>query len=219
MGPGASPPPPASGHPVFAALYDALTKGAENHFVQPLRRRLLAGCHGDVLDLGAGTGADFPVLQSIAASDPTLRVEAVEPDPHMRRRAQARAEAMGLPVQFHAAPAEDLPMADGSFDYVVATLVLCTVTDVAKGLHEVHRVLRPGGELRFLEHVRSEGPESRWQDRLRPLWARLAAGCQLNRRTGDLLRASAFEAVRWEEVRLPFPVYRLLMGSARKAVE
>ena len=214
-------PPPAAAptvsHPVFATLYDCCTGSAE-HLLGPRRRALLAGCHGEVLDLGAGTGANFPFFCSLIEGGISVRLHAVEPDPHMERRARRRAQALGLPVDLRSAPAEQLPFEDGSFDYIISTLVLCTVADPRRAVSEAYRVLRPEGELRFLEHVRTTGAAGHWQDRLRPLWALLAGGCQLNRPTGETLRAAPFRHLEWEETWLPFPLCRLLTGRARKGM-
>lgn len=199
----------STSHPLLAAVYDGALRLAEREFIQPMRRRALAGIGGDVLDLGAGTGANFPVLAETGA-----RITAVEPDPHMLRRARRRAGDLGMDVRFAAAPAEELPFPDASFDAVAAMLVLCTVRDPARALAEVARVLRPGGEVRFVEHVRAEGHAAAWQDRLRPLWSACAGGCQLNRDTGSLLRAR-FARADWDVVRVPFPLCRVLVGHAR----
>ena len=204
-------------HPVFATLYDALTGPVERRLARDLRRQLLRGCEGHLLDLGAGTGANLPVLREVRDAGTWLEIDAVEPDPFMLRRARRRAAELGLDARFHQAPAEALPFADGTFDVVVSTLVLCTVGDLGRSLGEISRVLRPGGTFRFLEHVREGGAAGRWQDRLRPLWAAVAGGCQLNRRTGEAIRQAGFLDVRWDTRPAPFPVARLLIGSARRA--
>jgi SAM-dependent methyltransferase len=208
--------PPRPAHPLFAAAYDLLAGPFDRRLILPLRRRLLAGCSGDLLDVGAGTGGNFPVLREMVDAGADLRLQATEPDPHMLRRARRRAESLRLDVRLHGAPAEALPFHDASFDHVVATLVLCTVADPERSLAEMHRVLRPGGELRFMEHVRAGGAAGSWQDRLRPLWASVGGGCQLNRRTGETIRRSAFAEAEWETVSVPFPLCRLLLGRARK---
>ncbi len=202
------------GHPLFAALYDGLTGAFERHLLGPLREELLAGCSGDVLLIGVGTGADLAVLSRNRTGPERPRLWAVDPDPHMLRRASLRARSLGLPVEFVEAAAERLPFPAHSFDHVVTSLVLCSVRDVPRSLAEARRVLRPAGSLHFLEHVRAEGQAGRWQDGLRPLWAAVAGGCQLNRATGEELR-QAFGEVRWREVPLPFPLCRLLLGQAR----
>lgn len=199
--------------PWFAALYDAFMGPVERHLLGRLRSRLLAGLSGDVLEIGAGTGANFPLLSGRGEA---LRLTAAEPDPRMAAQARRRAEASGLEVRFVEAPAEALPFPDASFDVVVATLVFCTVEDPERALSEVRRVLRPGGELRFLEHVRSEGWQGTLQDWLRPAWSVIGAGCQLNRRTGEAIALSGFTPVERERLPAPLPIARLELGVAHK---
>jgi len=209
---------PVRGHPCFAAVYDWLTGPWERAENLARRRALLAPCAGDVLDAGCGTGANLPVFAELARAGRTLRVQAADPDPHMLRRAGRRAARLGLPVRLLDAPAEDLPLADASCDFVACTLVLCTAGRPAAALAELARVLRPGGRLLFLEHVGSGHPRAAaLQARLRRPWACLAGGCRLDAATDALLRAAPFAEVHWEEEALPPPLYRLLRGWARKA--
>lgn len=178
---------PWRGHPIFAALYDALLWPQERLSLRRRREALLGPAEGRVLDLGVGTGLNFRCYRRAAA------LVGVDPDPHMLRRAVPRGAAAAPPACLIRAPAEALPFDAGSFDTVSATLVFCTVRDPAAALSEVRRVLRPGGALRFLEHVRA--PSSRLaalQDRIQPLWSRLFAGCHPNRDTLALLRAHGF---------------------------
>lgn len=172
-------------HRLFAALYDPVVWPAERFLFRPHREYLARALSGTVLDLGCGTGATFPYLTDV----PDLTVYAVEPDPYMRRRAERTAASVGLDVDVSAARAEQLPFADDTLDAVLAGMVLCTVDDPAAALAEVARVLRPGGELRFFEHVRGEGRRARLQDRATPLWRRVASGCHANRETGDRIEA------------------------------
>lgn len=202
------------GHPVFAACYDALTRGAERGILGPERRRLVAACRGRVLEVGAGTGASFAMWAEARRAGTVESVAAVEPDPYMRRRAAARASALGLPLDLRAAPAEALPFPASSVDAVAIFLVLCTVSDPERALAEARRVLRPGGRLVFLEHVRAEGRAAAWQGRLRPLWARLGAGCQLDRDTLAAIARAGFTEVRQRTRTIPFPLYRLVAGTA-----
>ncbi|MFZ5823363.1 MAG: class I SAM-dependent methyltransferase [Bacillota bacterium] len=199
------------GHPILAAVYDRVMSGFERTAGLAWRRSVLAGCRGRVLDLGCGTGANFPVWREIE----DLELYAADPDPHMLRRAVKRAERMGLAVQTAGAPAERLPYPDGFFDGVVMTLVLCTVDDPAGAVAEAARVLKPGGEFRFMEHVRAPGPMGWWQDRLTPLWKRVSGGCHLNRETGATI-AATFDSVTWETVPTGFPTGRILLGRGRK---
>jgi ubiquinone/menaquinone biosynthesis C-methylase UbiE len=179
------------GHPWFAAIYDRLNASAERTFLRPAREEIVGGARGRVLEIGCGTGASFPYYAAAATE-----VLATEPDPHMLRRARRRAADLGRSIDIRQAPAEALPFPDASVDAVVSTLVLCSVADPGRALAEVRRVLRPGGELRFYEHVRHEHAFGAfWQDLVTPVWHRLFAGCHPNRDTAGLLRASGFSIV------------------------
>jgi len=162
-------------------LYDAALALAEWTGLEEWRRWLCDGVQGRVLDLGCGTGRNLPLLpRGTVGLDPAL-------DP--LRRARRRAPAARL-VQ---ARAEALPFRDAAFDIVVTGLVFCSVDDPAAGLGEVSRVLRPGGTLRMLEHVRSESPwRARAQDLLQPVWTRVAGGCRPNRPTERSVEAAGF---------------------------
>ena len=185
------------GHRWFAAAYDSMMRSGERRTIGKIRRELLHGVRGDVLEIGAGTGLNFEYYPSEA------RVIALEPDPYMLKRAQRRLRALDRRnIDVRTAPAEHLPFDPASFDAVVSTLVLCTVGDVAQSLAEVRRVLRPGGELRFLEHVRAEGLPGRLQDIAQPVWSWVGAGCHPNRRTEAAIAAAGFEITRIERERL-----------------
>jgi ubiquinone/menaquinone biosynthesis C-methylase UbiE len=123
-------------------------------------------------------------------------VAGVEPDPHMLRRARTRAEEVGLSIELHQAGAESLPFADASFDTALVTWVLCTIPDAPAALREVLRVLRPGGRMVFVEHVRSRFTVSgALQDAFTPLWKIIGGGCHLNRDSLELIRSAGFERV------------------------
>ena len=200
--------PTERGHRWFAATYDLMTRSGEKKLGR-LRARRLAGLHGDVVEIGAGTGANFEHYPS------GVRVVAFEPDPHMLKRAQARLAALGRgDIDLRQAPAEALPLDNASCDAVVSTLVLCTVHDVARTLGEVRRVLRPGGELIFIEHVRGLGALGRGQDIVQPAWGWFAAGCQMNRRTEDSLREAGFDIADLEHKKMA-PWLPAVIGTAR----
>jgi ubiquinone/menaquinone biosynthesis C-methylase UbiE len=188
------------GHRWFAAIYDRMSRSQEKGFLGAMRDGALAGLHGDVLEIGAGTGANFEHY-------PTgLRVTALEPDPFMMKRAREKLSALArTDIRLEERPAEDLPP-DAKFDAVVSTLVLCTVDDVDRSLAEMRRVLRPGGELRFIEHVRAQGVVGRIQDIIKPVWRYFGAGCNPNRRTVEVLQRAGFDVTVIER--------RKLMGFA-----
>ena len=175
------------GHPIFAAIYDRLTRAAERKFLGAHRTWLCARATGRALDLGAGTGANFSHVRA------GTEIIAAEPDPYMLERARRRAAALGRAVVFLPDAAESLSLETASVDAVLATLVLCTVGDQARALDEIRRVLRPGGQLLFLEHVRLDHPVwGRVQDVVTPMWRILCAGCHPNRDTVAAIRRAGF---------------------------
>src|SRR5215207_4361155 len=188
---------PNDGHPILAALYDPLFVFMERGWMGERRARLLKGARGAVLEIGGGTGANLPHYRDVD------RVTVAEPDPFMRKRLVLKLEAARVPVEVSAAGAEALPFHDGSFDTVVSTLVLCTVPDQESALQEIIRVLRPGGRLLFIEHVRAAGSTARWQDRLDPLWGRLLGGCHPNRDTVLAIEEAGFEIETFESFHPP----------------
>ena len=198
---------------LFAALYDRLP---DRLLVGPHREYLAADLAGTVLDLGAGTGAMFPYVDDVA--DGTLEYHAIEPDPKMRHRAASNAADVDVAVHLRDAGGEELPYADDSFDVVLSSLVFCTIPEFDAALDEVARVLRPGGELRFLEHVRNDGWRARAQDTLTPLWSRAAGGCQLNRETvARFVDHDAFAVLEVERANVGvFPATPIVRGRLRR---
>jgi SAM-dependent methyltransferase len=185
----------------FAAMYDRGLKATEENGLGEMRAELLAGARGRVVEIGAGTGVNLD-LYGPGVEDLTL----IEPDPHMGTRLRARLEDRGggTPARLVVAPGEAMPFANDSFDTAVATLVLCTVPDPVATIGELARVLKPGGKLLFIEHVRSEDPDrARWQDRLEKPWRFIADGCHCNRDTAATLGASAFEVETIDQGKLP----------------
>jgi SAM-dependent methyltransferase len=175
------------------------------------RRYLALGATGDVLDLGAGTGANFPYLGETGAT-----LYAVEPDPHMRRRADRHAEHEAVDVEIRDDLAESLSYDDNSFDRVVSALVFCTVDEPREALDEVARVLRPGGVFRFVEHVGDDGVARRLQEAANPVWRNCAGGCRLDRDTVEGFDAhEAFETVDVERFRGVPPVSPIVRGELR----
>ena len=173
----------SKGHRVFAAMWDKASSHEDAH-TRDLRRQAASGLAGRVLEVGVGTGANWPFLPD------GISYTGTEPDPHMRRRAAAHAGAVAGAAQLDDAHAEALPYDDGSFDAVLATFVLCSVDDQSKAIREIARVLRPGGALHFIEHVRPPGLKGRMLDVVTPLWARVAGNCHPNRMTGNAIVAA-----------------------------
>jgi ubiquinone/menaquinone biosynthesis C-methylase UbiE len=171
---------------VSARVYDPFLWLGERLGMARHRRDLLAHAEGRVLEIGAGTGLNLRHYRDSIES-----LVLTEPVESMARALERRVERLGRPARVQRAPAEALPFADDSFDTVVSTLVLCTVADQALAVSEIARVLRPGGRLLFVEHLRSETELwGRWQDRLERPWAGFAGGCRCNRRTLELIARS-----------------------------
>jgi ubiquinone/menaquinone biosynthesis C-methylase UbiE len=181
------------GHPIFARVFDRLSRQMEKE-VGERRDELLVGLSGRVLEVGAGNGMNFGHYPSTVEG-----VVALEPEGYLRHRAEAAARMASVPVSVQEGRAVPLAFADGSFDAAVASLVLCTVPDPAAALAELRRVLTPGGELRFMEHVRDEpGPKSavqRWLDGT-GIWPRLGGGCHCARDTVGAIQTAGFEVER-----------------------
>jgi ubiquinone/menaquinone biosynthesis C-methylase UbiE len=198
---------------IFAACYDRFLAPTEEAGLRAARSGLLAGASGRTIDLGAGTGLNLEHYPD-AVSELVL----AEPDPHMIRRLRTRVAESGRPVKIVQTGAEQLPFDEDSFDTAVFTLVLCTVPDPAAALAETARVLRPGGRMLFLEHVRSpETGLARWQDRLHGAWKLFGDGCNCNRDTLAAIEASPLEVESVERGEIPKAVPLVkprILGSA-----
>lgn len=196
---------------LFAAFYDRVMAPVEEKGMADRRARLLGGLTGRVVELGAGTGAN---LTAYGAGVEELVL--CEPDPAMARKLAAKLDDGRARVV--EAPAEALPVADGWADAVVATLVLCTVRDPRAALAEARRVLRPGGRLVFVEHVRAQDPAlARWQDRLTPLQKVVGRGCHPNRDTLAGIERGGWEVHDLERARMngaPKFLKPLIAGTA-----
>jgi ubiquinone/menaquinone biosynthesis C-methylase UbiE len=183
----------------FTAFYDRAMKSTEEAGMREKRREVLSEAVGRTIDIGAGTGLNLELFPP-EVSELVL----AEPDPHMLKKLEEKLSASSREASVIQSPAEKLPFGDDSFDTAVFTLVLCTVPDPAAALAEAARLLRPGGKLLFLEHVRSEDPGlARWQDRLEGPWHFLGDGCHCNRDTLATIEASPFEVEKADKGELP----------------
>ena len=196
----------------FAALYDRGLRATEEGGLRQMRHELLSQANGRTIDLGAGTGVNLDLFP-----DAVSELVMAEPDPHMLKQLRAKVAGRGE-VEIVGASAQQLPFADDSFDTAVFALVLCTVPDPAAALREAARVLKPGGKLLFIEHVRAgEAGLAGWQDRFEKPWRFLADGCHCNRDTVAAIEASPLRLERFEQGQLPKapPIVRpLVFGSA-----
>ncbi|MFF5209520.1 class I SAM-dependent methyltransferase [Streptosporangium sp. NPDC000396] len=203
-------------HPIFARFYARISQMMEHHGLAELRQGLLADLSGEVIEVGAGNGLTF------AHYPPTVaRVLAVEPEPRLRRLAQAAADEAPVPVEVVGGLADRLPGKGQTFDAAVVSLVLCSLPDPAAALREMYRVLKPGGQLRFLEHVRADSPGlARVQDLLdATIWPRLAGGCHTGRDSAALIERAGFTMEHLERFLLPkvrTPVSFFILGVASR---
>jgi ubiquinone/menaquinone biosynthesis C-methylase UbiE len=177
------------------------------------RKALVGRVAGRVIEIGGGTGANLPFYGSAVEE-----LVITEPEQPMAHRLEHKLAGYSLPVQVVGARAEELPFEDQSFNFAVSTLVLCTVDDPGRALSEIHRLLKPGGRLLFLEHVRSDEPRlARWQDRLHGLQFRFGHGCHCNRRTLESIEGAGFRVAELTHDRLrkaPPIVRPLIVGAA-----
>jgi ubiquinone/menaquinone biosynthesis C-methylase UbiE len=215
-----SPPPDAAEtvhHPIFARFYLRMTKSRKARGEDEHRRRLLAGLSGRVVEVGAGNGLNFPFYP-----EGVDEVVAVEPEPTLREAAVDAAREAPVRVEVIDGVAGALPAADASLDAGVASLVLCSVPDQARALAELRRVIRPGGELRFYEHVVSERALPARLQRLADatFWPRVGGGCHMSRDTTRAIEDAGF-AIESHD-RFPFspgapvPALAHILGVARR---
>jgi ubiquinone/menaquinone biosynthesis C-methylase UbiE len=203
-------------HPRFARAYERLSVESDERGGREHRVRLLAGLSGRGIEVGAGNGRNFALYPPAVHE-----VVAVEPEDRLRAAAERSAAEAGVPVHVVSGHADALPAEDGSVDFAVVSLVLCSVPDPRHALSELRRVLKPGGELRFYEHVRARGRlRGALEDLVTPLWVRGGGGCHPNRRTAEDIAAGGFEITEIE--RFPFrpsrfvPATAHILGRARR---
>lgn len=196
------------GHRRFAAFWDWVVRH-EGREQRALRGEIVSKAHGRVLELGVGVGANWRHLPA------DVEYVGIEPDDYMLERARKHAAEAGREMDLRSAVAEDLPFDEDSFDTVLVTLTLCSVSDPKRALSEALRVLKPGGQLLFMEHVRPGGRfKGRVMDAITPLWRRAAAGCHPNRRTLETVERSGFEVLESRSPKVKGPPH--VMGVARK---
>jgi len=170
-------------------------------YLVPYRKRVIDAAEGRVLEIGIGSGLNLTLYSTKVVS-----VIGLEPSRQLLRMAGVRAPGAAVPITLLDASAEAIPLDTASIDTVVTTWTLCTITNAPIALAEMRRVLRPDGSLLFVEHGRApEAGVARWQDRLDPLWSRLAGGCHLNRKMDDLIGGNGFRIERLANAWLPGP--------------
>jgi ubiquinone/menaquinone biosynthesis C-methylase UbiE len=200
---------------VVAAGYDMTMASTEKAGLSAHRKKLIGRVTGRVLEIGAGTGANLPFY-----GEGVEELIVTEPEEAMAARLERKLGNHSLPVRVVRASAESLPFEDGSFDFAVSTLVLCSVGDPLRALGEIRRLLKPGGQLMFVEHVHSEDPKlARWQDRLNPLWVRVGHGCNCNRNTQANVEDAGLSIAELAHDRLrrvPPIVRPLIVGTAER---
>jgi len=168
--------------------------------VQELRQQLVPRCYGTVLEVGMGSGLNLPFYDPARVD----KLYGLEPSEAMRRKARRPIDQASLPVDWLGLPGEAIPLEDESVDTLLLTFTLCTIPDWRKALEQMRRVLRPDGQLLFLEHGQCPNPGvQRWQDRLTPLWKPLAGSCHLNRPIAELLIRGGFALETLENFYLP----------------
>ena len=180
------------------------------------REKLVPLASGRVLEVGMGSGLNLPFYDARQVR----KVWGLEPSPVMSKMASAAAEAVSFDVEFVSAGGEEIPLDSESFDTVLMTFTLCTIPDAERALREIARVLKQGGQLLFCEHgAAPDAGVRRWQNRIDPLWRRLAGGCHLNRDIPGLIRRGGFEITRMDTMYIPGwrPASFNYWGAAAKA--
>lgn len=172
----------------FTNWYDFFMSPLEKGRFKSIRKDLLQKANGSVLEIGSGTGINFPYYQSVE------KVTAIEPSQQMIERSSKRKEMSVVPIQIIKESAERLPFADHTFDTVVATLAFCTIPNPEAALQEIKRVCKPDGKILLFEHVKMNNPFlAKLQDWLTPFWKKACDGCCLNRDTAYMIKAYGLE--------------------------
>ncbi|MFG1627172.1 class I SAM-dependent methyltransferase [Kribbella sp. NPDC049227] len=187
-------------HPVFARIYARVRPGLDEHGVAGHRKRLLDGLAGEIVEIGAGDGGNFAHYPA-----EVTRVIAVEPEPYLRSKAERQAALAKVRVEVVTGTAERLPLADGSVDAVVTSLVLCSVPDQEVALAEAFRALRPGGELRFYEHVAAAPGRMETVQKVldATIYPRVSGGCHLHRDTAAAIATAGFTITELDHFKFP----------------
>jgi ubiquinone/menaquinone biosynthesis C-methylase UbiE len=208
--------------PVFARIYSKFAAPAlARAGITEYRRRLVGELAGEVLEVGAGNGMNLPYYPPAVT-----RLVAVEPEPRLRALAEQAARTAPVPVEVSAARGERLPFPDASFDAAVVCLTLCSVADQPAAVTELHRVLRPGGRLRFFEHVQADSPGMRRVQKAvdATLWPLVCGGCHTGRDTAGALAAAGFTVTEIDRfafpaTRIPMPAGTHILGTAERPAQ
>lgn len=198
------------GHKWFAATFDSLTARNERTFMKDIRPRIVNGASGRVLEIGAGTGNSLTYYHGRTFEELVL----TEPDPYMMERLQRKLAVAEIEAKVVQAPAEELPFPDASFDTVLSVHVLCSVRNLPRAVAEVRRVLKPAGQFRFFDHVRSRNlVGALGQDLVQPIWSWLGAGCHPNRDIAGAVEAAGFSLAELERL-YPWPAVQPMLICA-----
>ena len=187
-------------HPIYASLYDRYNQGAERTWLGDARRLAIGHARGRVLEIGAGTGMNFLFYRDVT------EVVACEPDPAYLKQLRRRVPQATVPVQVVEAPAERLPFADASFDTAVSTLTMCSVDQPEQAAGELRRILKPGGVLILIEHVRTGhgGLRAFAQNAAVPFWKQFVGGCHPNRPSMRTIAAAGFTITELDRFNPPY---------------
>lgn len=200
---------------LIAAGYNLIMQSTERRCLSHWRRELLYAAHGQVLEIGAGTGLNLPYYPA-----DVKQLTLSEPDAQMRKKLLSCLRKQERAISVQPWSAEQIAMPDASYDTIVSTLVLCSVSCLSSSLNEIFRLLKPGGRLIFLEHVISDKPKiRRWQQRLEPAWSLCAGDCRLTRDTQKAIETAGLKVdnlITAPILGAPAFVSRTIRGVARK---